>query len=374
MSDFDTILFIGSFANINIKAIMNSFKSLIPSIILILIYFIADEFLGPVAGMACAFVLGTGEFIYVRLREKRNDRMILWTTLLFCIPGIVSLVVTGSILEKLQPIILETSMCILTGVFAFTQTDLTSTLPSSLRKTVQLTTGQQKMMRNTVKILFYILSAHTILTIISVFSLPPETASFIGNTLLYIVLGLFFTTLFIRNKVVARKYRQEEWLPIVNEQGEVQGQAPRSVCHSGSKLLHPVVHLHIVDENGNLFLQKRSMTKKLLPGKWDSAVGGHIGINEKIEDALKRETYEELGITDFEARFIGSYVWESSREKELVFSFCCNRYNQIDIHNDEVDEGRFWSAGEIINNQEKDIFTPNFIYEYKKYREQLLYK
>ena len=54
---------------------------------------------------------------------------------------------------------------------------------------------------------------------------------------------------------------------------------------------------------------------------WDTAVGGHIGVNEKVEDALKREASEELGITDFEARFLGNYVWESPRERELVFLF-----------------------------------------------------
>lgn len=80
------------------------------------------------------------------------------------------------------------------------------------------------------------------------------------------------------------------------------------------------------------------MKKDLLPGMWDTAVGGHIGWNEKVEDALKRETCEELGITDFEARFLGHYIWESPREREFVFSFLCTRYNQIRIANDEVDE------------------------------------
>ena len=97
--------------------------------------------------------------------------------------------------------------------------------------------------------------------------------------------------------------KKEEWLPIVDEKGEVTGQAPRSICHSGSKLLHPVVHLHITNDRHELFLQKRSMKKDLLPGMWDTAVGGHIGVNEKVEDALKREASEELGITDFEPVF-----------------------------------------------------------------------
>ncbi|MFI3240350.1 MAG: NTP pyrophosphohydrolase, partial [Bacteroidales bacterium] len=34
----------------------------------------------------------------------------------------------------------------------------------------------------------------------------------------------------------------EELLPLVTEQGEIIGAATRRECHSGSMLLHPVVH------------------------------------------------------------------------------------------------------------------------------------
>lgn len=88
-------------------------------------------------------------------------------------------------------------------------------------------------------------------------------------------------------------------------------------------------------------------------------------VNEKVEDALKREASEELGITDFEARFLGNYVWESPRERELVFSFLCTRYNHIHIDNDEVDEGRFWTLQELAEGMEKNKLTPNLVHEYR---------
>ncbi len=37
---------------------------------------------------------------------------------------------------------------------------------------------------------------------------------------------------------------QQEIFPLVDEEGKVVGSATRGECHSGSKLLHPVVHLH----------------------------------------------------------------------------------------------------------------------------------
>ena len=153
--------------------------------------------------------------------------------------------------------------------------------------------------------------------------------------------------------------------PIVDEQGNITGAATRGECHSGSKLLHPVVHLHVFNAQGDIYLQKRPEWKDIQPGKWDTAVGGHIDLGESVEIALKREAREELGITDFEARFLGNYVWESPRERELVFSFLCTRYNHIHIDNDEVDEGRFWTLQELAEGMEKNKLTPNLVHEYR---------
>lgn len=342
-----------------------NFKSLLPSIFLIAIYFIADEFFGPLIGVCTAFILGTAEFIYTRIQEKIYDKMVLLTTLFFCIPGLITLWSTDPTLSQLQPAIIETALCILLGIFAFTHTDLTATLPAGYRKNLRLSTAQLQNMRNIIRILFSLICIHTLLSYFSILFLSAPIAAFISNPLLYILLGIFFIVLFVRNRFLLAKMKKEEWLPIVNEKGEVTGQAPRSVCHSGSKLLHPVVHLHITNPQHEFYLQKRSMKKDLLPGKWDTAVGGHIGLNEKVEDALKRETFEELGITDFEARFLGSYIWESPQEKELVFSFLCTRYNEIHIDNDEVDEGKFWKSTEIEKAIPQEILTPNFVHEYK---------
>ena len=158
----------------------------------------------------------------------------------------------------------------------------------------------------------------------------------------------------------------QEMFPIVDEEGNILRAATRGECHNGSKLLHPVVHLHVFNSKGDIYLQKRPIWKDIQPGKWDTAVGGHIDLGESVEQALLRETREELGITLHETpQKIAHYVFESERERELVFSFLCKHYDHIQIDNDEVDEGRFWSAQEIKNAVDKDLLTPNFIHEYK---------
>lgn len=158
----------------------------------------------------------------------------------------------------------------------------------------------------------------------------------------------------------------DEIFPVVDEDGNTVGQALRSVCHNGvSKLLHPVVHLHLFNNEGKLYLQKRSIKKDVQPGKWDTSVGGHVGPGEKIEDALHREAWEELAITVGKAVFVSKYIWESSVERELVNSFMTVSDQVPSINPDEIEEGRYWTADEISASAGKGIFTPNFEKEYR---------
>ena len=159
---------------------------------------------------------------------------------------------------------------------------------------------------------------------------------------------------------------KEEWFPLVNEMGETIGKATRKECHSGSKQLHPVIHLHIFNDAGELYLQKRSMTKDIQPGKWDTAVGGHIDYGETVEEALRREVREELGITAFTPQFITRYVFESAIEKELVNTFRTIYNGEIKPDTEELDGGRFWSLEEIKPNLGQNVFTPNFEQEFKR--------
>lgn len=152
----------------------------------------------------------------------------------------------------------------------------------------------------------------------------------------------------------------EEIFPIVNTEGEVVGSATREECHAGTFLLHPVVHLHIFNSAGELYLQKRVMTKKIQPGKWDTAVGGHVDYGEKIEDALLRETHEELGVRDFTPNFLMRYEFRSQVEAELVYIYKCVYDGDFNLDPLEVDEGRFWSLDEIKKSIGKGLFTPNF--------------
>jgi isopentenyldiphosphate isomerase len=172
-------------------------------------------------------------------------------------------------------------------------------------------------------------------------------------------------------------HAKDEWVDIVSPESKIIGKAPRSVCHSGPGLLHRVVHLHVTDSRGRLYLQKRSRNKKIQPGRWDTSVGGHVDSGETVESALIRETREELGIEGFKPRFLTSYVWESEQESELVYSYTAEWNGEITFDPIEIDEGRFWTHREINlaleeTNKGTDRLTPNFMKEYIRLKDHLL--
>ncbi len=159
----------------------------------------------------------------------------------------------------------------------------------------------------------------------------------------------------------------EEQFPIVDEDGNILGAISRGHAHDGSKILHPVVHLHVFNSRGELYLQHRPAWKDIQPDKWDTAVGGHVDLGENVHQALLREVREELGITDFTPEDLGHYVFEGKRERELVYVHRCTYDGAISPSKDELNGGRFWTKDEIASSIGKGIFTPNFESEYQRY-------
>ena len=205
-----------------------------------------------------------------------------------------------------------------------------------------------------------------------------------------------------QNKMLELKYPQTlapvvgndivgeaEVFPLIDEEGNVVGRATRKYCHGGSMALHPVVHLHILDREGRLYLQKRSMKKDIAPGRWDTSVGGHVDYGESLYEAVGREAREELGVVinneqltinneplginneqltinngllpiNYGIRYLFQYVWQSSRERELVTAFAIVYEGELHPDHDEVDEGRFWTMDELQAAMGKGVFTEQF--------------
>ena len=159
----------------------------------------------------------------------------------------------------------------------------------------------------------------------------------------------------------------EEHLEIVNNRGEVIGYAPRSEIHGNPSLIHRVVHVLVFNKKGELLLQKRSQNKDVAPGKWDTSVGGHVGIGEELHFSSRREMHEELGVSGCELECLYTYIHSNLYETELVTTYRCIYDGDISFNNNEIEEIRFWSFDEIREVMGKNMLSDNFEDEFKTY-------
>ena len=349
-------------------------KKLLPGFIPLFVFIIADELWGMKVGLVVALLIGVGEMFFTWIREKRLDRFVfLDTALLVALSGI-SILLENEIFFKLKPALIELILCTILGVSVFSSVDIVGTMTRKYMKGIEMNKVQEVLFKRNLRNLFYIVVFHTALVLYSAFYMSKEAWVFISGGLFYILFIIYFGFEFFKNRIAVRKntpesfvsqFEDEEWLPVVEEDGKIIGKAPRSLCHKGDKILHPVVHLQVLNPHGHIYLQKRPMQNLIQPGKWDTAVGGHISFGEDLESALRREAYEEIGLENFSAKPLGSYRWDSEIESELVYYFISYDYQKIRLHSEEVEEGRFFSPSQIEKQLGKEIFTPNFEFEYR---------
>ena len=161
----------------------------------------------------------------------------------------------------------------------------------------------------------------------------------------------------------------DEWLEVIDDTGRIVGTALRSELHSDPSRVHRVVHVLVFDAEGRLLLQKRSLTKDIAPGRWDTSVGGHISPGETVEEAAYREMSEELGLDACRLKFLYSRLYRNHRESEMVHTYSCltDRQRVFDFCREEITEVKFWSFQEIRAALGTGLFSSHFEQEFRHY-------
>lgn len=95
-----------------------------------------------------------------------------------------------------------------------------------------------------------------------------------------------------------------DFVPLVNEQGNIIGRALYCEIHNGNKVLHPSVHLHVINSS------KEVVAKYC----W------HVAFGETAEKTLKRKINDVINI-NVKPKFKKQYIRESKLEKEMVYVF-----------------------------------------------------
>jgi len=223
--------------------------------------------------------------------------------------------------------------------------------------------AQTRQLQRSIRGMFYLFSVYTLLVFYSAIAMSKEAWAFISGALFYIIIAGYFGFEFLRNRFINKPDQKTEWLPLVDLEGKVTGKAPRAACHTNKDLLHPVVHMHVFNTKGELYLQKRSLNKLIQPGKWDTAVGGHIAFGEDLMQSLNREAFEEIGLTAFNPLFVSKYKWVADIESELVYVFITITDQPLQTQNNEIDDALFWPIHKLKHAIGKELLTPNLEHE-----------
>lgn len=139
----------------------------------------------------------------------------------------------------------------------------------------------------------------------------------------------------------------EEIFDVVNERDEVVGCAPRREVHARG-LLHRAVHVLVFNARGQVFLQKRSLSKDTSPGLWDSSASGHLDRGEEYDACAMRELREEIGLVVArppERWFRIAACAETGQE--FVWVYRLGGEGPFTLHPDEIERGDWFPPEEV---------------------------
>ncbi len=148
-----------------------------------------------------------------------------------------------------------------------------------------------------------------------------------------------------------------EIVQIVDEQDREIAAVARHIMRE-QRLIHRASYILVFNTKGELFVQKRTMTKDMYPGYWDVAAGGVVLAGESYEESARRELAEELGV---QARLTHCFDHFYSDDTNRVWGriFTCVHDGPFMLQPEEVEYGRFMTVQQALAMSTKEPFTPD---------------
>jgi len=198
------------------------------------------------------------------------------------------------------------------------------------------------------------------------------------DTFFYYIIPIIFASIIIiyeeiKIRNIVKRLHREEWLPIVNETGEVTGRIARSVSEKmGNRFLHPVVRIALVYE-GEIYLQPRPHNDSLNPDSYDHPFEKYMQFNHEINIAARNSITRMLNMQELPFNFLLKYVFENENTKRLIFLFVSRVQNDEQLESIKTLNGKFWTMKQIEDSfNDKGVFSECFQLEYEYLKNTVL--
>jgi isopentenyldiphosphate isomerase len=158
----------------------------------------------------------------------------------------------------------------------------------------------------------------------------------------------------------------DEIVVIVDEDNHIVGAAPRREMRA-KRLPHRSTYILVFNSQGELYVQKRTMTKDVFPGYYDPATGGVVLAGESYEEGARRELAEELGIHDVPLTSLFTFYFADERTRVWGGVFACVYDGAMVLQPEEVESGEFVPPAEVLRRAQTALYTPDGLYVLRRY-------
>jgi isopentenyl-diphosphate delta-isomerase len=136
--------------------------------------------------------------------------------------------------------------------------------------------------------------------------------------------------------------------------------APKLEAHNANTQLHAAFSCYIFNEEGELLVTQRALSKKVWPGVWTNSVCGHPAPNESREDAISRRAKYELGVSVKDLQVVlPHYIYKTPPFNRIIEHEYCPVFfacvaSEIKPNPEEVESYQWMTWEEFVSAAESD--------------------
>lgn len=149
---------------------------------------------------------------------------------------------------------------------------------------------------------------------------------------------------------------RDEILEVVDQNDKVIGTMSWGEANR-KNMINRAARILVFDNENNVLVQRRSLTKAKYPGMWDVGVSETLKVGEGYDAAAARGVKEELGIKK-QPVFMFSFFSDLPYSKRMYHVYSCVCDGKIKPDKEEVEEVKFITLADLKKMLKAEAFTP----------------